>query len=150
MSAIWMTPACFAANGEVSDCCLTCAHLVCADEGHTDLHCGPPGGGSTIAGPADGCGDVHCLPHRLANSCLQLCGHLGREELVEVQDELGLEVVCHLVVAREDLDVTVVHERRVGLNHVFLNNGCTGHGVVQHVEVLVDGLGGDFLAEALL
>ena len=95
---------------EVSDCCLTGAHLVCADEGHTDLHCRPAGGGSTIAGPADGCGDVHCLPHRLADCCLECCCTLCREELVEVQDELGLDVVCHLVVASEDLDVTVVDE----------------------------------------
>jgi len=33
---------------------------------------------------------------------------------------------------------------------VFLNDCCAGHGVVQHVEVLVDGLRGDFLAETLL
>ena len=38
----------------------------------------------------------------------------------------------------------------MGLDHVFLNNGCTGHCVVQHVEVLVDGFRGDFLAETLL
>ena len=67
-----------------------------------------------------------------------------------VEDELGLEVVCHLVVASEDLDVTVVSECRVGLDHVFLNDGRTGHRVVQHVEVLVDGFGGDFLAQTLL
>ena len=48
---------------EVSDCCLTGAHLVRTDEGHTDLHCGPPGGRSTVAGSADGCRNVNCLPH---------------------------------------------------------------------------------------
>jgi hypothetical protein len=33
---------------------------------------------------------------------------------------------------------------------VFLNDGCAGHGVVEDVEVLVDGLRGNFLAETLL
>ena len=38
----------------------------------------------------------------------------------------------------------------MGLDHVLLDHGCTGHGVVEHVEELVDGLRGDFLAETLL
>src|SRR5208337_465463 len=115
---------------EVGDCCLTGAHLVRSDKGHTDLHCRPPGGRSTVAGPADGCRDVDCLPHGLADCGLEGGCLLCREEFVEVQDELGLEVVCHLVIAGEDFDVAVVDECRVGLDHVFLNNGCAGHGVV--------------------
>ena len=33
---------------------------------------------------------------------------------------------------------------------MLLNHGCAGHGVVEDLEVVVDGLGCDFLAEPLL
>ncbi len=38
----------------------------------------------------------------------------------------------------------------MSLDHVLLNHGCAGHGMVEDLEVVVDGLGCDFLAEALL
>ncbi len=55
---------------------------------------------------------------------------LGGEDLLDVDDELGFEVVGEFLVAGEDLDVTVVDEAGVGLDHVFLDDGRTGHRVV--------------------
>ena len=95
---------------KVGGCGFSGAHVVGADEGHTELHRRPAGGGSTITGPRDDGRDADCLPERLADSCLQLGGLLGREEFIDVDDELGLQVVGHLVVTGIDLHVTVVHE----------------------------------------
>jgi hypothetical protein len=93
---------------------------------------------------------VDCLPHALADAFLHLFCLVGREELVDVEQELGLHVVGDCVVTGKDLDVTVVNHTGVGLHHVFLDNSGTGHCVVQHVEVLVDCLRGDLLAQTLL
>ncbi|OQC71774.1 MAG: hypothetical protein BWX50_00221 [Euryarchaeota archaeon ADurb.Bin009] len=90
------------------------------------------------------------LVHALADLGLEFLGLLCGEELLDVEDELGLDVVGEFLVAGEDLDVTVVDEAGVGLDHVLLDDGRTGHGVVQDMEVLVDRLGGDFLTETLL
>ncbi len=90
------------------------------------------------------------LVHSLADLCLELLGLLGGEELLDVEQELGFDIVRNFLVAGEDLDVTVIDEAGVGLDHVLLDDGCTGHGVVQDVEVLVDRLRGNFLSETLL
>ena len=95
-------------EGQVSDCCFTGAHAVCCNEGHTDLHCRPAGGRSTITGTANDGRHVDTLPQGLANSCLKgLCLLLG-EELLNVDDVLGLDRVCEFLVTSKDTDVTVV------------------------------------------
>ena len=136
--------------GEVGDSRFACAHTVGGDEGHTDLHRRPPGGRSTVAGPRDRGRDVDRLVHALADLGLELLSLFCGEELLDVEDELGLDVIGEFLVAGEDLDVTVVDEAGVSLDHVLLDDGRTGHGVVQDVEVLVDRLRGNLLSKTLL
>jgi len=73
---------------------------------------------------------VDRLVHALADLSLELLGLLCGEELLDVQQELGLDVVRELLVAGEDLDVTVVDEAGVGLDHVLLDDSTAGHCVV--------------------
>ncbi len=93
---------------------------------------------------------MDCLVDGLANLCLQGFCLIGWEELLDVDQELWLNVICHCVVASEDLTVTVIDKARVGLDHVFLNHCCARHCVVENVKVFVDGFRGNFLAETLL
>ncbi len=137
-------------KGQVSDGCFTGAHTVCGNEGHTDLHGGPAGGRSSIAGTADDGRHVNALPEGFADCCLKGLSLLLREELLDVDDELGLKVVGEFLVTGKDTDVTVVGKSRMGLDHVFLNDGASGHCVVDNVEILVDGFRSNFLAETLL
>ena len=94
--------------------------------------------------------DTDCLHDRLSDRCLELlCVVLG-EELVDVDNEPGVDLVNELVVSGEDLDVRVRCECRVDLSHVLLNDCSSGHGVVDREEVLVDGLRGNLLSQPLL
>ena len=95
-------------EGKVCDCCFSCAHTVCCNEGHTDLHCGPAGGSSTITGSSDDGWHVDTLPEGLADCCLECFCLLLREELLDVDDVLGVERVCEFLVTSEDTDVTVI------------------------------------------
>ncbi len=70
------------------------------------------------------------LPEGLPYSGRECLSLLGGEELLDVEDELRFEVVGEFLIAGEDLDVTVVDEAGVGLDHVLLDNRCAGHGVV--------------------
>ena len=90
------------------------------------------------------------LPQGLADSLLQLGGLVLGERLVDVDDILLVDRVSEVVVSGEDLDVTVVGQQRVSLDHVFLNDSCTGHGVVEHCQVVADRFGSHGLTKALL
>jgi hypothetical protein len=93
---------------------------------------------------------VNGLPQGLADSLLQLGGLFLGERLVDVDDILLVDGVSEVIVAGEYLDVTVIGQRRVGLDHVFLNDRCTGHGVVEHCQVVADRFRSHGLAETLL
>src|SRR5512137_1062140 len=136
--------------GQVSYSGLTGAHVVCIDEGHTQLHGAPPGGGSAVARPDNYGWHVNGLPGGLAYGCLDLFSLVGREELVQIDHILGINLVCQVVVSSEDPDVTIVNQRRVSLYHVLLNHGCSGHGVVEDLQVVVDGLRSNLFAQTLL
>ena len=133
--------------GEVCDGGLSGGEFVRGDEGHGDLHGGVPGDGSSIHEPSDDGGHTDSLHEGLSDGFLQLLGLVLGEQFVDVDDEPGVELVDELVVAGEHLDVGVPHEGGVDLGHVLLNDRSTGHGVVDGLQVGVDGLGGDLLSE---
>jgi len=136
--------------GQVGHSGLAGAHVVGIDEGHTQLHGAPSGGGASVAGPDNDGRDVDGLPGGLADSSLEDLGLLRREHLVDVDLVLVVDLISQGIVAGEDTDVAVVYQAGVGLHHVLLNHGCTGHGVVEDLEIVVDGLGCDLLAQPLL
>ncbi len=93
---------------------------------------------------------MDCLVHRLSDLLLENFCLLCVEELVDVEEELGLDIIGHLVIACEYLYVTVIDDSRVGLDHVFLNHSSTRHCMVEDVEVFIDCLRCNFLSETLL
>ena len=106
-----------------------------------------PGNSGTVHEPSDDGRDTDSLHQGLADSLLQLLGLVLREQLVDVDDEPGVDLVDQLVVAGEDLDVGVPDEGGVDLGHVLLNDCSSRHGVVDGLEVRVDGLRRDLLSE---
>ena len=135
---------------EVSDGCLSCCEFVGGDESHGDLHCSVPGDGCSIHHTADHGRNADSLHDSLSDCLLQLLSLVLGEVLVDVDDESGVQLVDQLVVSGEDLDVGVVNECGVALCHVLLNDCSSRHGVVDGLEVRVDGLGGDFLSKPSL
>ena len=108
-----------------------------------------PGDGSSVHCTSDDGRDTDGLHDSLSDCILQLLCVVLVEELVDVDNEPGVDLVNELVVSGEDLDVRVRCECRVDLSHVLLNDCSSGHGVVDREEVLVDGLRCDLLSEPL-
>lgn len=136
--------------GEVRDGGLTGSEPVGADEGHRDLHGRPAGDGTSVADAADQGRGAHGLVEGLADGVLQLLGLLLGELLVDVDHEALVKLADELVVSAEDLDVAVLGQRGADLGHVLLNDRTARHGVVHGLQVQVDGLRGDLLAQPLL
>ncbi|VVB67086.1 Uncharacterised protein [uncultured archaeon] len=136
--------------GQVSYSGLTGAHVVGIDEGHTQLHGAPSGGGAAVAGSHNDGRNMDGLPGGLADSGLDGLGLISREELVEVDQVLSIDLIGQGIVSREDADVAVVDKSGMRLAHVLLNHGCAGHGVIEDLEIVVDGLGCDLFAQPLL
>ncbi len=109
-----------------------------------------PGCGGSVHDPSYYGGYADRLHQGLSYGCLQLLRLLGGEELVDVDDESLVELVHQFVVSGEHFDVRVVHQRGVDLRHVLLNDCSSGHGVVDRLEVCVDGLGRDLFTKPSL
>ncbi|OPX81055.1 MAG: hypothetical protein A4E43_00760 [Methanosaeta sp. PtaB.Bin005] len=90
------------------------------------------------------------LPGGLADSGLEGLSLILGEHLVDVDLVLVIDLISQGIVTGEDTNVAVIYQAGVGLHHVLLNHGCAGHGVVEDLQVVVDGLGCDFLAQPLL
>ena len=90
------------------------------------------------------------LPGSLADSGLEGLSLLGWEDLVDVDQVLFVDLSCQGIIAGEDANVAVVNQGGMRFAHVLLNHGCAGHGVVEDLEIVIDGLGCDLLAEPLL
>jgi len=73
-----------------------------------------------------------------------------REELVDVQEILGFNMIGNLVVSGKDLDITVINQTGMSLNHMLLDHRCTRHGMVENMQVLVDRLRSDLFSQTLL
>ncbi len=136
--------------GEVRDGGLTCSEPVRADEGHGDLHGRPPGDGTSVADAADEGRAANYLEEGLSHSVLQLLGLVLGELLVDVDHEALVDLADQFIVAAEDLNIAVLGQRGAHLGHVLLNDRTAGHGVVNGLQVQVDGLGSDLLAQPLL